>query len=252
VVAGRRGELLSLDDVKNLLAYPIKGVSEDVISRRVSKLREAGILGVYSYGPVFINRFAVLGKGHSSIIFLALHESYGDVALKVRRLDSKRDSLALEGYLMSLLKGDVAPKVYYFNDDFIVMEYINGVVLRDLLKSITNCSGLVDVYVKILNAALKLDMEGVEHLELSIPYKHVMIEFSGRVRIIDFESARPSVSPCNVCRVFSSILRLSMFRELCNLNTCITDTVRHLLKVYKSGRRGVFNDIVNIFSCLAR
>ncbi len=229
--------ILDLRELAYILTYPTNLYD----AGRVSMLSKLGIEGIYSYGPTHLGRVRVLGKGHSSVVVLAKHRSLGDVVIKIRRLDSKRQSLYYEGYLMRSIKFDVAPKVYYFNDDFIFMEYLDGVHLGDYIRG----RGLMDVgtvLIRILDAAFKLDLSGVDHLELSRPHKHVLVLKDGRVKFIDFESARTTLNPCNLCRILSAFLRIYGDLRI-NLNS-----VKGLLKEYKLGRRRAFYDIISLIS----
>jgi len=228
------GELVDLSIIRKLITYPY--YVEDISDFRIKKLRSLGIRGVYNYGSVVVNSFRILGKGHASIVLLVSHELLGDVVVKVRRLDSKRSSLTNEGYIMSLVKYDVVPKVYYYDDDFIIMEYLDGTLLGNYVKLCSD-GELIKVFIKVFEAAYKLDLNLIDHLELSRPYKHVMVLRDGNVKFLDFESARVSETPCNLCRVFSSFVDIFKLRDIPH--------IRILLKAYKLGRKELFKDIID-------
>ncbi|MEM1749072.1 MAG: hypothetical protein QXT83_05620 [Sulfolobales archaeon] len=227
-------KLVGPTELYHLLTYPKDDVELGI--KRYAKLRELGIVGIYDYGPTLINGIRVLGKGHSSVVFLARHDALGDVAVKVRRADSKRDSLAKEGYLMSLDKFNVVPKVYYFDDDVIIMEYLNGVVLGDYLKNANTNYSLVKVVSNVVIAAYMLDLDLIDHLELTNPTRHVFILEDLRVRFVDFESARISPNPCNLCRITSYFINL--------FGMVNTDVVKEYLRKYKSGMRESYRDVL--------
>jgi putative serine/threonine protein kinase len=228
-------ELVDLESIRKLLTYPYD--VKDISDFRVERLRSLGVRGVYNYGSVVVNGFKVLGKGHASIVLLVNHESLGDVVVKIRRLDSKRKSLTNEGYIMSLVKYDVVPKVYYYDDDFIMMEYLDGTLLGDYIR-LHSTEEVIKVFLKVFEASHKLDLSSVDHLELSKPHKHVMVLRDGNVKFLDFESARISETPCNLCRVYSAYIHLIKRKDLTH--------VRGLLKTYKLGRKDLFKDIVDL------
>ncbi|MEM0454004.1 MAG: hypothetical protein QXO98_05055 [Sulfolobales archaeon] len=235
-------KLIELGDTSPLLTYP-KNMAEVGISRS-NKLAELGIIGIYDYGPLLIDGVRVLGKGHSSLVLLAKHATLGDVAVKIRRMDSKRDSLAKEGYLMKLDKFGVTPKIYYFDDDLLIMEFLEGTTLSNYLKN-THVIGdlLLKLVRNILHAAYMLDLDLIDHLELSNPYKHIFVLKNFDVKVIDFESAKISENPCNLCRVTSYIV--NNFLKMEDL-----PYIKIALRKYKVGCRDTFHEIVKYLSSI--
>lgn len=213
-----------------LLSYP--ELSEDLISRRLNKLRSLGFRNCVDLGNYELWGFKVLGRGHSSVVFAAEFTSLGYVAVKVLRTDSKRDSLLCECDLMRKAF-PVAPKVYYCDNELIVMELIRGVKLGDVIPSITSCDDLIKLYLKILAAVRYLDLKNVTHKELNILKKHVIIDEEGKVRIIDFESGFTGFT-CNVCRAFSTLfMRDRRIMECCDLEQAQKNLLIELLSSYK-------------------
>ncbi len=217
-----------------MLTYP-KNVTDLGITR-YEKLVRLGIVGFYDYGTKLVDGIRVLGKGHSSIVFLARHEVLGDVAVKVRRADSKKDSLAKEGYLMSLDKFNVTPEVYYFDDDVVIMEYLDGSTLGKYLMSSHSCENLAKVFANLITAAYKLDLNLIDHLELTNPHKHVFVLKDLNVKFVDFESARISINPCNLCRITSYLTNLLSIDDV--------QTVVELLRRYKLGSKELYHEVL--------
>jgi predicted Ser/Thr protein kinase len=189
----------SIHDIKVLqfLLYPHSG-AEYCKSRSLKLTRDLEEMGIkYVCYPVQGNvvfgglyNFKVLGKGHSSVVLLGLGEQ-GEVAVKIRRCDSKKQTLVEEArvQIKAALAG-VAPRVYDFNHDIIVMEFIEGIPLRKLSTgNLTRICGLVHI---ILEPAYILDTLGILHRELSRPIEHIIVSQHGKhtvARIIDFDSA---------------------------------------------------------------
>jgi len=150
---------------------------------RLEEARRAGVEG-FCYTGNALNP-VILGKGHSSTVLLGVLRG-GLVAVKVRRLDSKRDSLAGEGLLLEeASRHGAAPKPYYYSRDLIVMDYIPGPSLRDLRGTPYWPWSVLEA----LEAARALDAAGILHYELRRPWRHVLFTGSMKAVVIDFESA---------------------------------------------------------------
>lgn len=155
------------------------------------ELKENGITEVYSYGRVNLGKGNVIGKGKTGIIALLDHNK----VIKIRRSDSPKEDMEIEARIQSLAC-PVAPRVYHFGKNFIVMEYIKGVNLDE--KRID-----LNIILNLLIKAKELEERNIEHKELSRPYKNVMISNEGKVYIIDYDSASIKEKPLNVTSILS-------------------------------------------------
>ncbi|MDM7274799.1 MAG: hypothetical protein P3X22_001555 [Thermoprotei archaeon] len=159
-----------------------------------------------SYGPQTLpgTGLKVLGKGHAAVVVAALLEELV-VAVKARRIDSKRDSLLWEARaLAEASRAGVAPRPLYWDDDLIVMDLVVGPRLGDLLGGGETPTWAL---LEALKAARTLDVIGIEHLELSRPWRSVV--FTGgyekaKALIIDYESSRRGCG--NVLRILGGLL----------------------------------------------
>ena len=230
-----------------VLSYP-KG---DIIrSLRIwDALLSYGIRELINYGQVRIGNVNVLGKGHSSIVILARHESLGLVVVKIRRTDSKTPTLLHECNLMRK-SYPIAPKIFYCSDDVIVREYVKGECLSDVVDKIKSCKEAVALILKVLGATYWLDLNNVDHKELSIPSKHILISKEGSVKIIDFESGRMR-SACNVCRVVSwLIIRRDLLRKYCRVkDRKFLERAIKLLRDYKYNKENFKKLLSFIIKC---
>jgi len=230
-----------------LICYP--SVNYECFKRRVQLLTLHGIKCVLNEGKVKLGNIRVLGKGHSAIIIKVVHDKYGVVALKLRRVDSKRDSLINECNLMRSAR-PISPVPYICCDDFIIMEFIDGVHIEDAIKYIKSCKEAIALIVKVLAASFWLDMAGIRHNELSLAGKHVMIEATGSVKIVDYESASFDKKPCNICSTFSwLIMRKRILEMFCNVGRDLIQQFIHLIRKYKLSndlgeRRKLFTTLV--------
>ncbi len=222
--------------------------SEDCVRVRAEKLVDVGVLTMLSEGKEDIGGLRVLGKGHASVVIKAVLKPSLTVAIKVRRTDSKRDSLRLECEVMKTAY-PVAPKVYRCEDDFIVMEYVDGAPIGEVMDKaiMEGCGSALPLVFKVLGAARYLDLVGVDHKELSLLREHVLITRDGRVKVIDYESASLSEAPCNVCRVCSWFIYRSVFgKSCCRDLERLKMELRAVLRGYKArATDDVFKAVIN-------
>ncbi len=183
-------ELLPLYDarVSSLLCYP-RG-DKVCLTERIYFLESLGVEGVYNCGLTSLWTLAgpirVLGKGHAAVVVKVKYNNL-TVALKIRRTDSKRASLAKEGiYQLEASKAGVAPKVYHYSNNFIVSELIEGPTLLDIVRE-----DLLDLRLikEILEALSVLDKIFILHEEISRPLKNVLFT-DLKALIVDYESAK--------------------------------------------------------------
>ncbi|MEM4971522.1 MAG: hypothetical protein QXE01_09765 [Sulfolobales archaeon] len=154
-----------------------------------------------------------IGRGFSSRVFLASRPDGSRAALKIRRARSKRDSLALEGYILKLLMNSyIAPRVLSYGDDYILMEYISGISVGRAIELFKR-GDIDDLYLRTaisstLRALYVLDIHGIDHLEIGDPREHIIYQngIPYVVRIIDFESATLKPYPNNIPRFVGGFL----------------------------------------------
>lgn len=203
------------DIVNQILCYPLKDVKQyrSLIQERINCLMKLGVTHIILGGSVDIGRgIRVLGKGFSSIVVKALWRGR-EVLLKIRRLDSRRDTLEHEAQNLILAnRVSVGPTLYAYTRDFIVREYVNGITFNEWI-SVENCVERVKHVLKeVILQCYRLDSIGLDHGELSRPQKHIIISTENeppKAYIIDFESASTSRKPRNV----TSFLNFIIFRK---------------------------------------
>ena len=78
--------------ISKLISYPKLDLYE--YHKRISALYKIGVKDVILEGPTRLGELNILGKGHSGIVLKVNGYSEKNMALKIRRLDSRRkDSL---------------------------------------------------------------------------------------------------------------------------------------------------------------
>ncbi|AFK50498.1 Ser/Thr protein kinase-like protein [Thermogladius calderae 1633] len=224
--------------VSRVLCFPKPSCAE--LSDRVSRLVRAGFLSLVEEGKLF-QGIRVLGKGYTSVVVLALHAVHGLGALKVRRLDSRRASLATEGELLSYASTlGVAPRVYYYDDDYVFMEYLDSSKCTPFEESLArlvvkgDVEGVRSAVSRVLDALFLLDKHGLFHRELNRPGSHIMV-CEGGVKVLDWESASRSGKPSNLTQLVSYLLhRFKYSDQLKRALNIKEDAVLETLRAYKN------------------
>jgi len=202
--------LLRVEDLREtpyslILAYPRPEPS--IVEERLSVLRGLGITHVELGGRKHLTPdLEVLGKGCVSVVVAARTASGQKVALKIRRVDADRESLAHEAEMLRLANSvGVGPRLLASTDDFLVMEFIDGPHLPDWLSAKPGRDQVISVLRELLEKCRRLDEIGLDHGELSRAHSHVIVQpRPGRhpePRIVDFESASDRRRPANVTSI---------------------------------------------------
>ncbi len=176
---------------------------------RLQELAGMGVEQVCTRGHVALpGGVGALGKGHSSTVFAAVYRGVY-TAVKSRRPQGRRFSLAGEARLLSIAsRAGVAPRVYAWSHDFIVMEYLPGPSLADLLDNTRSLPGWA--VRGLLEAAATLDLAGVLHHELHRPWWNIFYTPtpSPRAVVVDFDSA--SIGCGNLAKAASALVHLGL------------------------------------------
>lgn len=229
----------------NILCYPKTDL--ECCKRRIMFLNSHGITNIINYGSKTFGRLHVIDIGYSSIIVLALTDRDEVVALKLLREDSRRDSLKHEcDIILIASRLGVSPRIYACSDEILILEFIDGISLARMITDIANSSNDYSSYARLLKIYLRaaiykayiLDTHGIDHGELSRPYKHILISPRG-VFIIDYESASTKRKPANVTSIVSGLLIrknkfTSTIRSILGINDEVIDEIMLILKEYKN------------------
>lgn len=247
-------DVVSNADLDKILCYPNPMLQS--CPERLEEVKSLGIKTVFSYGSIRIGKLNIIGKGHAGVIALAYHDVYGYVALKIRRIDSKRDSLRQEALIMKYaedIKG--IPRVYSYTDDFIVREYIDGDILKNFIKQNIDSQKLRILLENIVKLFYNLDARGIDIDEIRNPLKQIVIRCSNprEVYIVDLESVRIGKGSNNLLRIISFILKGKIGNkfvyEVIDLGYEHRKTLLFYATIYKRGddekRREVLNKIID-------
>lgn len=160
-----------------------------------------------------IKRLKLLAKGHRSIVYTGVWKGKR-VAVKKRRFDIDVSNHILnEGGILGLVnKYKLGPKLYYYDKDELVMEYIKGARILDWIeKNNKDKAKIRKIVDELLRQCRLLDKIGVEKQEMHRPIKHAII--GNKLTLIDFERARKRRKPRNVTQVCQFLIRLKLMRR---------------------------------------
>ncbi|MDI9609650.1 MAG: hypothetical protein QFX34_05150 [Candidatus Verstraetearchaeota archaeon] len=214
--------------LKAVLSYP--HFSDAHYEAVLGDLRALGVQWVVLAGGLEVGDARLIGKGCTSVVCIGM---IGDrqVALKIRRSDSSRESLEAEASNLEFANScGVGPRLFGARKNAIAMEHIRGQNFVRWLEGKPHTEAVRRAVVDILGQCLSLDMNGLDHGELSEAKKHIIINEDGKACIIDFESASRSRKRRNLTSVVSYLF----FKE----------SVSRLLAMHINWDKKVLTDIM--------
>ena len=143
---------------------------------------------LYVYQLKLINENII--KGHRGIV-----EIKGNIAIK-RSFTEHYNANEEAKFLKILNKKGIGPKYLSNKKDELKMEYVKGDRIIDYLKK-ANKTQIVSMLSKILNQLFIMDSLKINKLELTNPYKHIIVRRHQPV-LIDFERCIYTQKPKNV------------------------------------------------------
>ncbi len=193
------------DKLLKVLCYPKPSIQ--CLNKRLSELKELNIAYIILQGPIKLHKdISVLGKGYASIVVKAVDFEDNVVAVKIRRVDSRRPSLVEEAENLALANSvNVGPRLLGFTENVIVYEFIEGVKIDSYIVNSSD-ETVKNVLLSLLQQCFRLDMIGLDHGELSRPYSHILVTNKNKPYIIDFESSSALRRPSNVTSIIGSLI----------------------------------------------
>jgi putative serine/threonine protein kinase len=182
-----------------ILTYPRPNLTQ--AKSRIRQLTELGIERVTFEGRTKIGRLGLVGIGTVGLVVKGVGSGEEVFAVKIRRADANRESMAEEFRLTKLAnRVRVGAPVYKCAKDVMSMRYVKGVELEDYVKGATgrgSARRVRELAHALLNQCRKLDLIGLDHGQLSNLRKHLIIDGETPC-IIDFESASQNRAMKNV------------------------------------------------------
>src|SRR5713226_758110 len=183
-------ESLPEEPYRQVLAYPRP--EDNLVESRIQQLKELGVSSLEFVGPLKMGRVSVMGKGVVGIVVTG-HAHGRKVAMKIRRVDSRRRSMTHEATMMKEAnKAGIGPECLGSTEDILAMQFLEGHRLPlwlSTLKGRGRKSQVKSTLKNLLGQSVKLDAYSLDHGELSRAHKNVMVTAEGCPWILDFESA---------------------------------------------------------------
>ncbi|MDP6858103.1 MAG: RIO1 family regulatory kinase/ATPase [Candidatus Nitrosopelagicus sp.] len=221
----------------NILGFP-KATKRQIESRLI-ELEKLGITSVSFNGPIEVDGVRIIGKGYVGVVILVKKKSK-IFALKIRRTDSPRKTMKGEALLLQIAnRTNVGPRLIQYSKNFLVMEFIDGMKIVDWVNELNtkNSKKLRIIIKKILLDCFTLDQIGLDHGELSVLDKHVLIT-DKKPTIIDFESSSMNRKISNVSSATQAILIGTGLARIIRKKTKIPrrDKIIKLVRNYKKSK----------------
>jgi putative serine/threonine protein kinase len=168
---------------------------EELHNHDVTALEFSGTASLFGVGV------PVLGKGFVGIVVIA-HFNDQKVAVKIRRTDADRTDLLHEASMISKANSvGVAPTLVASSKNFLLMQLIDGELLPNWLETNKDKVAVKRVLMEVLEQCFRLDEAGLDHGELSKAPKHLLVDKTEKVFIVDFETASIERRVANVTSV---------------------------------------------------
>ncbi|GBF36951.1 protein kinase domain-containing protein [Methanofervidicoccus abyssi] len=178
----------------------------------------------------------ILGKGHRGVVFKGLYNDK-KVAIKVPRVDAK-NTIYEEGCILKEVNTlNIGPKLYTFSKDYLIMEYIEGINLKNYVSTENiDRKEYIKIIEEVLKQCIHLDIHGIDHGEIQ-GGKHIIINESSKVYIIDFGSAKIGRTPRNFSSAVSLFFGKSYIArrtcEILNISEVELEKIRKFVRNYK-------------------
>jgi len=232
-------ESLDKDPFRGLISYPNPSVES--VRTRLDQLRNLGITRLEFKGHLKMGNLSILGKGVVGLVF-AGYMGENPVAVKIRRVDSRRATMTHEAAMMKAANhAGIGPEYLGATHDALSMKFVEGRALPawiSELKGRGRRSRVRSVFKSLFKQCVKLDSYGLDHGELSRAHKNVIVTDSDTPWILDFESASLNRRVNNFTSIAQYLFLSGTFARRVQrvLGPIERDELVKYLRLYKSGR----------------
>jgi putative serine/threonine protein kinase len=190
---------LAAEPYASVVCYPRATPGE--MSVRIEELQKLGIEALEFYGKTHAHLMQIYGKGYVGIVVVA-QVGGEQLALKMQRVDSERESLEREAQLLTQANSvGVGPKFIAVTKHFLLMELIDGGSFEEWLQIHQDKTEVQAIVEDILEQCWRLDEISLDHGEISKAPKHLLVNKTGKPYIVDFETASTKRNASNVTSI---------------------------------------------------
>lgn len=232
-------ESLDRDPYRGLISYPSPSVES--VNTRIEQLQHLGITRLEFRGNLKMGKLSILGKGVVGLVF-AGYAGNDSVAVKIRRVDSRRPFMTHEAAMMKVAnQAGIGPELVGVTEDVLAMKFVEGLTLPVWIAGVRGKgqrARVRSVFRSLFQQCVKLDAYGLDHGELSRAHKNVLVTSSDMPWILDFESASLNRRVNNFTSIAQYIFLSGRFSRRVQrvLGPLERDELVKYLRLYKSGR----------------
>lgn len=232
-----------------VLAYPMP--DESLVRTRVRQLEGLGVTFLVFEGSLKLDGLSLLGKGVSGMVTVGIIDGRR-VALKIRRVDSRRKDMHRESEMLQLANTVGVGPGYLGNTlDVLAMELVEGQRLPLWLSGLKGRGRKNRVKLAVrtmLEQCQKLDSKQLDHGELSRAHKNILVAADDSPSIVDFESASMSRRPRNFTSLAQYLFLAGVMagKVARVLGPVGREDLLACLRAYKAGEPGAFSSTVKL------
>ena len=232
-------ESLDQDLYRGLISYPNPTIES--VQTRLEQLHNLGITRLEFKGQLRMGNLSILGKGVVGLVFAGY--AGGDrVAVKIRRVDSRRPTMTHEAAMMKIANhAGIGPECLGVSQDVLAMKFVEGQTLPAWISGLKGRGRRARARATIrslFRQCVKLDAYGLDHGELSRAHKNVLVTGSDAPWILDYESASLNRRVNNFTSIAQYLFLSGRFSKKVQrvLGPVERDELVKYLRLYKSGR----------------
>lgn len=188
-----------------------------------------------------------LAKGKRSIVYTGNFKRR-KVVMKVEKKTQAQNRIQNEiNFLKILNRHNIGPKLIEEGEDYFLCEFIEGKLILDYISE-ENKVKIKRVIVEVMKQCRAMDKLKIDKKEMHYPVKHIII--GKKVRMIDFERCRKTLTPKNVTQ-FGQFLMSKKVNDLLKKKGISIDKkdLQKLLKEYKKGyKESLFKKIIAVIT----
>ncbi|MBI2550421.1 methyltransferase [Candidatus Woesearchaeota archaeon] len=166
-----------------------------------------------------IKNVRLFEKGNRGVLYRGSYKGKTIVVKAKRKESAAVATIENEiNWLKKLNKEGIGPKLLIAEKEkgWFSYEFVNGMFITEFIGSRNNRKAVSGVIEQMLQQCRKLDVLRVNKEEMLRPQKHVLVNDTGRITMLDFERCRKTQKPKNVtqlCQFLAGNYANSMLRQ---------------------------------------